>query len=84
MKVVIISNYFNHHQKPLCEAMYQSIGENFRFIVTSEMREERKKLGYGVEETPSYVIDGRKLSGHLECIDKADVVIFGSAHRNCS
>lgn len=79
VKVVMISNYFNHHQKPLCEAMYQSIGEDFKFVVTADMREDRKRLGYGMDETPSYVVDSRKSEENLDFIDDADVVIFGSA-----
>ena len=84
VKVVMISNYFNHHQKPLCEAMYQSIGEDFKFVVTADMREDRKRLGYGMDETPSYVVDSRKSEENLDFIDDADVVIFGSAPESFS
>jgi hypothetical protein len=55
MKIVFVSNYFNHHQKPFCEEMYKKIGDGFSFVATGVMREERRKLGYGEAESPQYV-----------------------------
>ncbi|MBQ4602618.1 MAG: glycosyltransferase family 4 protein [Clostridia bacterium] len=83
MKLVFVSNYFNHHQKPFCEEMYKRLGEDFRFISTSEMREERKKLGYKQGEDLEYVLlshkseEGKKEA--LSLINNADVVIAGAA-----
>lgn len=83
MKVVFISNYFNHHQKFLCDALYNMEDVQFHFISTSEMREERKKMGYDKIEIPPYVIRGDISKKELEkgkaLIDEADVVICGSA-----
>lgn len=54
---------------------------NFHFISTSEMREERKKMGYDKIEIPPYVIRGDISKEELEkgkaLIDEADVVICG-------
>lgn len=82
MKIVFISNYFNHHQKPLSDAMFNLLGENYRFIETEPMKEERVKLGYK-KTTQSYVIsydefikDNDKCQG---LINDAEVVILGSA-----
>lgn len=86
MKVVFVSNYFNHHQKPFCEEMYQRLGTDFIFISTSVMGEERKKLGYVQGEQSSYVFlayegeEQRKKAVAL--INDADVVIVGSAPNN--
>lgn len=83
MKIIFVSNYFNHHQKPFCEEMYQRLGADFTFISTSVMREERKKLGYAQDDHPSYVLlsyegeEQRKKT--LALINNADVVIAGSA-----
>ena len=83
MKVVFLSNYFNHHQQHFSDAMYKLLGGEYIFIATSEMREERKKLGYGIEHLPPYV---KRLyhtpDSETQClalIDEADVVIVGSA-----
>lgn len=82
MKVVFLSNYFNHHQQCFSDAMYKLIGDGYKFIETSEMREERKKLGYGIDQLPPYV---KRLSDTLDnlaqcvgLINDADVVIAGS------
>ena len=82
MTIVFISNYFNHHQKELCDSIYKQTEGKFCFIETSKMREERKTLGYGIEK-PGYVIkysekDERKSFCKNALID-ADIVIFGSA-----
>jgi len=83
MKVVFVSNYFNHHQKPFCEEMWQRLGADFAFISTSVMREERKKLGYTQDEFPCYVHlaygDRQNQQKAIALINDADVVIAGSA-----
>ena len=83
MKIVFVSNYFNHHQQPFSDAMYEFIGDEYTFIETSEMREERKKMGYMIDKFPPYVKQLRENSpdsfGLLRLIDDADVVIAGSA-----
>ena len=81
--LVFISNYFNHHQKPFCEAMYNLLGDGFKFIETDKMTNERKKLGWGEKIIPNYVISEnnyrKNLSKCQELINEADVVIIGSA-----
>lgn len=83
MKIVFVSNYFNHHQKPFCEEMYQKLGENFIFLSTSTMRAERLKLGYGQTTLPPYVykadVNPQNCEAALIMIREADVVIAGAA-----
>ena len=83
MKVVFISNYFNHHQKPFSDAMYKRIGDDYCFIETIPMSEERLKMGWGGEEKPSYVrqnyADANSQNECQKLIDEADVVLYGSA-----
>lgn len=56
MKVVFISNFINHHQKPFCDAFYRRLGENFIFIQSEPMEEERKNMGWNDEsESIPYV-----------------------------
>lgn len=82
-KVIFISNFFNHHQKPFCEAMYNLLGDGFKFIETDKMTNERKKLGWGEKIFPSYVISESDYKDNLlknqELINEVDVVIIGSA-----
>lgn len=83
MKIVFVSNYFNHHQKPLCQALHELTGGNFEFIATIPMRQERKALGYGMDAEPEYVIRSyaspEAEKACRERILEADVVIAGSA-----
>ncbi|MBQ7345281.1 MAG: glycosyltransferase [Oscillospiraceae bacterium] len=83
MKLVFVSNYFNHHQKPFCEEMYRRLGNDFVFISTSVMREERRKLGYVQDDHPAYVClayeSERQKEAAMTLIRDADVVIAGSA-----
>lgn len=82
MKVAFVSNYFNHHQKPFCDAMNKACDE-YMFVSTTEMSSERRSLGYGGDGTPPYVKfayaseDERKKC--QEFVSSADIVIIGSA-----
>lgn len=79
MRIVFLSNYFNHHQKPLSDALYQ-LTDEYRFVATSEMREERRQLGYHEPYAP-YVIHMNEAqdAGVMKEINEADAVIIGSA-----
>ena len=79
MKVVFLSNYFNHHQKPLSDELYRLLGDEYKFIQTSAISQERLALGYRVM-TEKYVLlynDDKEQCETL--INQADIVIFGSA-----
>ena len=79
--VVFLSNYFNHHQRSVSDALYSLLGDGYRFIETEEMSQERIRLGYGMTAYPEYVIRYASMR-EKDCqalIDGADVVIFGSA-----
>jgi glycosyltransferase involved in cell wall biosynthesis len=83
MKICFISNYFNHHQRPFCEALFSELNTNFVFIATTVMSQERIKLGYGLSEVPTYVKDYQKDPETKRICDEylrtADVIIIGSA-----
>ena len=80
MKVAFISNYFNHHQKPLADAL-NKLCDDYHFISTSQISAERLALGYKEINAP-YVIDihdGVNMQSVEHIIKEADVVIAGSA-----
>lgn len=83
IKVVFISNYFNHHQKYLSEELNNLTKGNYYFIETEPMESERLNMGWGVNEKPCYVkqnyINEKSKSDCQSLIDNADVVIIGSA-----
>lgn len=83
MKIAFVTNFYNHHQKPLADALYSQLGDNYFFIETAPITEERLNMGWGQEEIPSYVLKNYKdEESRIKCqeiIDTADVVILGSA-----
>ncbi|MBP3683455.1 MAG: glycosyltransferase family 4 protein [Oscillospiraceae bacterium] len=82
MKIVFLSNYFNHHQQPVSEALYRKPGVTFHFIATTSMPAQRKNLGYHMETLPGYVCSASTPAGQkaaLALLRESDVVITGSA-----
>lgn len=56
MTITFISNYINHHQIPFSNACYGLLGEDYHFIQTEPMEQERLKMGWSKEgEALSYV-----------------------------
>lgn len=51
MTITFISNYINHHQIPFSNACYRQLGEDFRFIQTQPMEQERIEMGWHTEGT---------------------------------
>ena len=84
-KVVFVSNFFNHHQRPFSEAMYGLLGDGYAFVETESISQERLAMGWGEQDVPSYVVPANVFTTQKEkvqqLIDNADVVIFGSAPR---
>lgn len=83
MKIIFVSNYFNHHQKAFCDEMFRYNKDDFVFIATTKVSKSRLQLGYGMQVVPAYVkysytseIDNQECSN---LINNADVVIIGSA-----
>lgn len=83
MKIAFASNFYNHHQKPLADAMYSIVGDGYHFIETEPISEERLNMGWGGDQRPSYIlqsyIDEESNKKCQQIIDDADVVIYGSA-----
>lgn len=84
ISIVFASNYFNHHERCLCDELYSNPEVKFTFIQTEDMAEERKKLGWAIDLSDfPYIISasgndyGR--SKAVELCSTADVLILGSA-----
>ena len=82
MRVVFVSNYYNHHQSELSKTFFEETNGQYTFIQTEALSEEREKLGWGME-LPEFVIKSYESSENYEkamnLICEADVVIFGEA-----
>ena len=79
MKVTFVSNYINHHQIPFCEAMYAQLGEDYCFIQTEPMEEERVRMGWGakLDKLPWLKLFYEEEAVCKKLIDDSDVVLFG-------
>lgn len=79
MKVTFVSNYINHHQIPLAEVLYQKWGDDYHFIQTEPMEDERVQQGWSldVEKIP-YVLQYQKEPQLCQTlILESDIVVFG-------
>lgn len=76
-RMVFVSNYFNHHQLYVCDALYRLLQGDFSFIQMEEMEEERVRMGWSAEERDYVLSYAADPTGCQELIDTADVVIFG-------
>lgn len=80
MKILFLSNYYNHHQQPLCEALDARTAHQFTFVSTEGFSEERKKLGWELQKDVPFVREyGELIRENSNAILDADVVILGSA-----
>ncbi|MCD7739147.1 MAG: glycosyltransferase [Lachnospiraceae bacterium] len=82
MNLAFVSNYFNHHQQPVSQKLYELCGQSggsYFFIQTECMEEERVTMGWGsVLNSADYVRNyWEKPEECQRLIDEADAVIFG-------
>ena len=77
MKIVFLSNYFNHHQKPLSDALFCRC-EDYRFISTKEMSAEREALGYKNEQpTDKDMADTiYKMQKRVETLESTEAAVY--------
>lgn len=85
MKVVFLSNFYNHHQQPFSEKMFELTGGGYRFIAATKVPESRKQMGYH-DYRPDFLLrlyeeDERAEAQRL--IDEADIVISGGKGEEC-
>lgn len=84
MKITFFSNFLNHHQLPFCKEMYKCIGEDFKFVATEPVPEERLNMGYH-DMSAQYPFALNTYSSNkiyedaIRLADESDVVIIGSA-----
>ncbi|MCR5420145.1 MAG: glycosyltransferase [Lachnospiraceae bacterium] len=81
--LTFFSNYYNHHQKALCDEWYSLLGEGFTFVETEPIEGFRATMGWGKEEVPPYVlrtyIDDASYKKALLLGRESDLVVMGTA-----
>ncbi len=88
MKLIFVSNYFNHHQQHMSERLYtlcQEAGGSYTFLQTEAMEEERVRMGWGeaFRSTPYLANYRDNPEVYQKQIDDADAVIFGGTDEEC-
>lgn len=85
MTIVFVSNFMNHHQLPFSREVQKLVGtENYWFIATTPIDQERIALGYKDENklhpfvVCSYESDASMRTA-CSLLEKADVVLWGQA-----
>ena len=80
MKIVFVSNYLNHHQKPLADKLYELTAGGFLFIQTEEVAQERRKLGWHDDYSEPYlIVYQREPERCRKQIEMADAVVIGGS-----
>lgn len=78
MKVTFVSNYINHHQIPVSNVLFEHLGDDYTFVQTMPMEEERIKLGWNPKDVPQYVRFAYEEESFCKnLIMESDVVIWG-------
>lgn len=83
MKISFYSNFLTHHQLPFCLEMQKKYGDDFKFVSTEKIPEERLKLGYSdMDNDYPFVLKAyeneEKYKEAMELALDSDVVIMGS------
>ena len=80
MDVVFVSNFMNHHQVSLCDALYNSTGGSFLFVETEQMPQPFRNAGYP-DLRRAYIVKAweseEAKQRALELCTNADVLIAG-------
>ena len=88
MKVVLITNIYNHHTGPLGDAFYKLLGKDYYHICTEPVDDERLSLGWADAERISkeylyFSYRSFEEESRLKALAKsADVVIYGGMDRS--
>ena len=75
MKMVFVSNFLSHHQRPLTDVLAQEC--DFAFIATTEFHQERRDMGWEEGTEPDY------LCHYDRQPEKARALSGGSAGGHC-
>jgi len=78
MKIVFLSNFYNHHQAFLSKKLYELTSGQYKFIEVEKMPNERMNLGYSNKKDEYVVYYYDSCEDAQGWIDNADVLIVGS------
>ncbi|MCI1134699.1 hypothetical protein MOP89_02730 [Enterococcus gallinarum] len=50
MKVIYVSNFMNHHVRPVADELFETLGNNFIFVETARVRSDNSLKGSEVSD----------------------------------
>lgn len=59
MNLIFLSNFYNHHQGPLCRALAAQDGVSFRFLSSGSISLERRAMWGEIRDLPDFVVTPR-------------------------
>ncbi len=78
MKIVYLANAYGHISGPTCDELYKIYGDDFVFIATEELDDDRKGVGSGSDR--KFIINANEDKAYAKKLcDEAEVLIFGAA-----
>lgn len=79
MTLTFVSNYINHHQIPVSNELYRLLGDDYHFIQTEPVEEERLQMGWQDEsgKLPYLKLYYEEPENCRKLILDSDVVVFG-------
>ncbi len=79
MKLTFVSNYINHHQIPVSQEFYRHLKDDYHFVETEPMEEERIRQGWNPDTAslPFVVSFLKEPEACRRLISDSDVVIYG-------
>ena len=81
MTIVFFSNILNHHQVFFTDAMYELIGDNFKFVATTLYDDENLKGGQNYRSRPYCLLAAESIENRNQALlyaGTADVCLFGA------
>ena len=79
--ICYISTYLNHHNKPVCDELYDLTNGSFFYVATSNIGELRREMGFSQMQA-EYLLDYTVASNRneiKEVINTSDVVLIGAS-----
>ncbi|MBO5199776.1 MAG: glycosyltransferase family 4 protein [Clostridia bacterium] len=86
MKLTFFSSVLGYHQEGLCNAFYELLGDDFRFVAYGDLPDFRKQAGFqNLADVYPYVVKAYTKEGKMvaeNLIITSDVAIIGAADNN--
>lgn len=80
MRVVFLSNYYNHHQSAFSDTMYKCLNGEYYFVAYENVDSNRAAMGWMTDNFPSFVHQYTHEPEYCDrLIIESDIVIIGSA-----